>query len=470
MRSKTEIKKILLVNPPSWVAIYNTSRISAAVPKLPAQSIGILSAVLLEEGFEVRPLDLLLAKNPYDELEAVIEEFSPDAIGVSFTTPLYGEALKIAQIAKDLDPDCLLIAGGVHPTALPEEMLLDTNFDVAVIGEGEITLPELLRTDDLTSVKGIGFKQDGKVVLTGPREPISDLDTLPLPAWNLFDVDSYRASRITSRRNPIGGILTGRGCAYPCTFCNKSVFGKKYRKKSPSRVIEELKYLLDCGFREIHFLDDLFTMNMDYAKEVCRLIIKDGLDFTWNLFSGLRVDTVDRELLLLLKDAGCYTVSYGVESGNEELLKAIGKSFTLYQCRSAFALTREIGLESVGFFMFGLPGETVETMEKTIDFAIELNPTYAKVTTLLPFPSTPLFEQLEADGRIKSRDWNLYNFHCTRDVWEHPNLTWDQLRHYYNRFYRRFYLRPAYIAGRLKRGFLRGDPFFDAYYAVKNFF
>lgn len=464
-----DIKKILLVNPPSLQALYKGSRITAAVPKLPAQAIGILSGVLLKEGFDVKPLDLLLEKEPYQTLRATIEEFSPDAVGVSFITPLHNEVAEIARVTKGLKPDCFMIAGGPHATALPEDTLNSLDFDAVVIGEGEITLPELLRADNLSNIKGIAFKDDGQVLRTEPRELISDLDTLPLPAWHLFNVNGYRASRITSRRNPIGSIVTGRGCVYPCSFCDRSVFGKTFRKKSPSRVIEELEYLMDCGFKEVHFLDDMFTMDMDHAKDVCRLILKSGMDFTINLCAGLRVDRVEKELFGLLKDAGCYTVSFGVESGNEEILKRNGKNFSLDQCREAFALAREAGLERVGFFMLGFPEDTVETMKQTIDFAVELNPTYAKVSKVVPYPSTRIFTDLEARGLIISKDWSQYHYHASENVWEHPNLSWDEIKDHYYQFYKRFYLRPSYVMGRLKRGILRGDPFFDAYYAVMNF-
>jgi anaerobic magnesium-protoporphyrin IX monomethyl ester cyclase len=463
-------KRVLLINPPSSVAVYNRSKITAAVPQVPVQSLATLGAVLLRDGYEVRVLDLMLSRNPEADVISRIREFQPDAVGVTFTTPLYNEALWICEVVKRCAPQTLAIAGGVHPTTLPEDTLHKSRFDVVVVGEGDITLPELLAADDVASVKGICYRSGGDFVRTEPRPLVQNLDDLPFPAMHLYDIHTYHTSRITSKRNPVGGVITGRGCAFDCTFCNKSVFGRKFRPKSPAYVLEEIKYLIGLGYREIHVLDDLFTMDMRRAKRICELIVDEGLDITINLFSGLRVNTVDRELLDLLKAAGCYSISYGPESGNQELLNNIKKGITLDQSRHAMALTKEMGFETVGFFMFGLPGETEETMWQTINFAIELDPDYAKVTLLLPFPSTPLFDELEEAGRILSRDWQKYNFHCTAEVWQHPNLSWDTLKRYYNLFYRKFYLRPRYIAKRFRRGLLTGDVFFDAVYMFRNFF
>ena len=463
-------KKILLVNPPSSVAVYNRSKITAAVPRVPVQSLATLGAVLLRDGFDVQILDLMLSRNVENDIVARMREFQPEVVGVTFTTPLYNEALSICETVKRYDPDVLAIAGGVHPTVLPENTLRASRFDIVVVGEGDVTLPELMSADDPASVNGICYRQDGEFVRTPPRPLVQNLDELPFPAAHLYDIHRYRTSRVTSRRNPVGGIITGRGCAFDCTFCNKSVFGRRFRPKSPEYVLEEIKRLVRLGYREIHVLDDLFAMDMKRAKRICELILEDGMDITINLFSGLRVNTVDRELLELLKAAGCYSVSYGPESGNQELLDSIKKGITLEQSRRAIALTKEVGLETVAFFMFGLPGETEETMWQTIDFAVELDPDYAKVTLLLPFPSTPLFDELEEAGRVLSRDWQKYNFHCTSEVWQHPSLSWDTLKNYYDLFYRKFYLRPRYIGKRLKRGLLTGDAFFDAVYMIRNFF
>jgi len=202
---------------------------------------------------------------------------------------------------------------------------------------------------------------------------------------------------------------------------------------------------------------------------VLQAIIEARADVALNLFAGVRVDSVDAEVLRLLKRAGCYQIALAPETGSERLLEAVKKGITLDQCRTAFRLAREAGLETVGLFMLALPGETAETIDQTTRFAIELSPTYAKVCFATPLPNTRLFDMLEAGGHIKTRDWSKYAFHRVSEVYDHPTLPWDVLQRGYDRFYRRFYLRPGYILRRLARGLADGSVLFEAYYGLRTF-
>ncbi|MDD4894169.1 MAG: radical SAM protein [Candidatus Omnitrophica bacterium] len=444
--------------------------IRAAVPHLPIRSLAVLAASLKKEGHEVKILDLSISNNPDGELVRHLAEYSPEYAGITFTTPLFPEALKLSRRIKEISPCTRIVAGGVHATSLPEETLLNSEIDIVVSGEGDITFPELVSGRELKTIKGIYFREGGSIVSTPRRERIGSLDELPFPDWSLFDLKKYRSSRICSRQNPVGPLTTSRGCVYECSFCNKNIFGREFRVKSPARVIEEIKYMLSCGFKEIHIWDDQFTTDLERAKEICRLIKANKLHFPWNIWAGVRVDSVDMEFLRMAKDTGCYAISYGPESGDEKILGQMHKNITLAQSRNAFRMAKDAGLETVAFFMFGMPAETINSMEETINFAIELSPEYAKVTLALPFPSTALLEELDREGRIKSKDWGKYNFHDTEEVWEHPNLSWKVLNRYYRKFYRKFYLRLSYILPRLKRSIKERNIFFDIYYAFRTFF
>jgi len=255
---------------------------------------------------------------------------------------------------------------------------------------------------------------------------------------------------------------TSRGCVFGCTYCNKTVFGRTFRAKSAPRVLDEMEYMLEQGFAEIHIMDDGFTTDLKRAKAICDLIVERGLQFPWALHNGIRVDRVDQEFLEKARKAGCYVVTFGIETGDPEILKRIQKGTTLDQARQAIQWAKEAGLETLTYFMIGLPGETEESMKRTIDFALELDATYSKVSILLPLPGTPLFQEFQEKGYLKSKEWAFYNQHDPSQVYEHPNLSWDKILHYYNLFYRRYYLRPSFICRRLKKNAFSLDLFYDA--------
>lgn len=462
-------RKILLINPSLSRAIYSKSKIRAGIAEIPLLSLAIIATPLLDRGHEVKILDLSVSTHPYNELVNVLNSFRPDFAGITFTSPLFREAVEISRIIKKENKGIKVIAGGVHPTLMPEEVIKDENFDVVVIGEGEVTLSELVDNYDKREiVKGVAFKNGGEVFFTEIRPNNADMDKLPFPSWHLYDLSKYHTPRLTSKKNPVGPFESSRGCYSRCTYCNKGMFGTRVRFKSVKRVVDEMEYMLECGFKEIHIWEDNFSANIKRAKDICREILKRRLKFPWNVFAGLRVDRIDKELLELMKEAGCYGVGLAAESGSQELLDRVNKGITLDQIRNAFRLAGEAGIETTGFFMFGLPGETEETMKRTIDFAIELNPTYAKVTILVPFPKTAIFEEWDKLGIIKTKDWEKYNFHAANLIYDHPNLDWDTLQRYYDDFYREFYFRHSYIAKRVKNGLLNGEIFYDFYYFLKT--
>ena len=465
-------KKVMFVIPPSSIALYSKSKIKAAVSEIPYISIAALAATALQDGNSVKIVDLSTYKKEHFEiLKSALFEFTPDFVGITFTTPLYKEALMLAEEIKKFDNGIVLIAGGVHSSALPKETLNESKFDIVVVGEGDRTIVDIINANskDLSKVDGICYKtKKGSIIRTKERELIKNIDELPFPAWHLYDLKKYKVSRLTSRKTPVGAIETSRGCVFGCTYCNKDIFGRRFRFKSPERVVDEIEYMLKIGFKDIHIWDDNFVTDIKRAKKICNIIIERKLKFPWCLACGIRVNCVDEEFLMKAKKAGCYSVYFGVETGDDEILKKINKGITHEQVVNAFKMAKKAGLETVGFFMFGLPGETEKPMQETIDFAKKLDPDYAKVTILVPFPSTPIYDQMDKAGLIKTKDWSKYNFHTSSKVYNHENLDWPTLEKYYNKFYRQFYFRPSYVLKRILNGVLSGRIFFDVFYFIKT--
>lgn len=457
--------RILLVNPPGAIKVYDKSKIVSAVTEAPFITCAVLAAAARQTGATVHVLDLMLSHSPAEDLQAELASFNPDMVGATFTTPLYYEGQAIARIAKKHNPTVITICGGVHASCMPEETLADGDFDLVCIGEGDTTIAELAAGNCPETVAGLVIKKaDGSVFYTPPRQPIANLDDLPMPAYDLYSIQRYKSSRVTSKRDPVGYIETNRGCPYVCTYCSQTVFGHKVRAKSAERVVEEYFYLRSLGFNDVHNKDNNFTSSLERAKTICELLIRKGWDRPWSLPTGIRTKDLDREFVALAKRSGCYAIAFGVESGDEAVLAGVRKKQDLEQMRKAIDLCTNMGIETAGFFMLGLPDDTIESMERTIDYACSLNLTYAKASMTLPFPSSAIYADYEKRGLITSRDWSKYNFHTAPEVYRHPTLDWSVIRRYYSKFYQRYYFRPSYVAKRLLRGVATGEIVHDMKY------
>ncbi|MBF0297402.1 MAG: radical SAM protein [Oligoflexia bacterium] len=488
---KNKVKKVLLINPSYSYDTYFKIDRKAGSMRHPLLSLASIAGAIVNLA-EVEILDLdIEEENPVKVLREKINTFCPNLVGITATTPLFNNLIKISKEIKEINSSIIVIAGGVHATSFPKEALQNESIDIVAVREGDFVIRDLIECDDIKSVKGIylrikdsidGNGNNGnndnndsndsnkeKIYFTGERELIKDLDLLPFPRWELYDIKRYEASKLIERFSPGGMIETSRGCPFLCTFCNKNVFGKVWRKKSINRVVDEFERMKQIGFKEIHVEDDGFSTDINRAKEICREIIKREINIPWTLVNGIRVDRVDQELFELLKKAGCYQVAFGIESGDEEILRLVNKGITLKEIESAVRLASNVGLETFGFFMFGLKGETEESLQRTVDFAKKIPLTIAKFAITVPLPGTPYHSELEKEGRIIVHDWEHYLCHNNKEqIFIHANLTWKTIQKYYKKAYRSFYMRPSQIIIHLKLAIKTGTLIDKMFYVFKT--
>lgn len=436
--------RTLLINPP-WVRRHGNiwQDVASVMPPL---GLAWLAAQLERAGHPVDILDAHAERQGWDSLPARLRSFGPrQVVGITATTSLIGNALALARLARTEFPEALIVLGGVHPTVLPEEVLAEPCVDLVVRGEGELTLLDIVSGLDWRTIAGVSFRDGNRFVHNPDRALVQDLDSLAPPAYHLLPMDRYYPAAGAYRRLPAISMLATRGCPGRCTFCYR-LFGSRIRTRSGRRLAEEAVMLQErFGIREICFYDDTFTV---VRKEV--LAFLDGLeelkaDLTWSCFS--RVDSVDEPTLRRMKTSGCHQIMYGVESANPDILKNIGKRITTAKVEEAVAMTKRVGIDVRAAFMIGNPGETAESMEETMRFAIRLNPDLVIFNIATPFPGTEMFRWADEQGLITTKDWEDYDL--SRPVMTLPTLSRQEMERFYSSAYRRFYLRPAYVLQRL---------------------
>lgn len=411
----------------------------------PPINLGYLSAYLKKHNIQTKIIDGLrddLASNAI--LERITNE-KPDVVGITCLTAFYKEAIQLSRLVKEQGISCII--GGVHPTFLPYQTLIDSNADYVICGEGEIALLKFLDNNLVNNnIRGIYSRQNLKSAKTKIKkaEIVKDLDTLPFPDWGQINPNWYsKAPHGAVVKNfPVGVILTTRGCPYSCSFCASPAFYEhKIRFRSPRNVVQEIRYLTNkFGVKEIHFEDDNLTFKREHILEICQLILKQNIKITWACPNGIRADKIDANLLSLMKKSGCYHLAYGIESANQKILDNTHKKISIGKIKESIRIANRLGISSQGFFIFGLPGETLETIKESISLAKETKLTRAQFLLLDILPGSELWETLR--GQF-TPNWGKNSF--KEPEWVPNGLTKAQLMQAQTKAFRQFYFRISTI-------------------------
>ena len=357
----------------------------------PPLGVAFLAAALENAGIDVRVLDFVVSPYSKERLKAFIEDFQPSIVGTTSVTMTFPDAIDVVRDIKEINASILTLMGGPHVSFCAQKTLEESpELDLIVIGEGEQTIVEIAqeqqKSRDWAKIAGIAFRKNGNIEITESRE-LLDVDTLPMPARHLLPLGRYRSL------NTAISMTTSRGCPCRCIFCiGRKMVGAKVRYRDPQLVVDELEYLGTLGFPQINIADDLFTAKKSHCLAICDEILRRNLNIKWTSFA--RVDTVSPEVLQKMKEAGCTTISFGVESANAEILKRVKKGITTDKVIKAIRMCIDAGIDPHASFILGLPGETPETLRETQDFGTVIHDNGGSYGfhLLAPFPGTAIYD------------------------------------------------------------------------------
>jgi anaerobic magnesium-protoporphyrin IX monomethyl ester cyclase len=418
------------------------------------QKLGILyvAGTLREQSsFEVDVIDSLADGLDSSDIRRIVKEEKPDIVGFSVLTFNLLDCLDVAKIIRDVSPNTKICFGGFHPTIYPQETLDFPEVDYIVFGEGEATFKELVEAIDkggnietrLSSIDGIGWKNSfGAGCLNKARKAAPKLDEITMPAHDLIDLEKYTV--VLANDSKVASMQTSRGCPSKCTFCDIRL--TRFRFRSAENVLEEIEYLKSRGINEFFLVDDQFTSNKERVLKLCQLLIDKNIDIKFKISS--RIDRVDIEMLSLLKQAGCYRIHYGIESGSQRLLDYMEKEITLDQIRETVKSTKEVGIEIFAYMMIGIPTETIEDINKSINLISELKPNHVNYSICTPFPKTALYERALQQSDDPDDYWLEFakNPHPDFKIRTlNDNFSESELRTIQDRALRSFYTSPVII-------------------------
>jgi anaerobic magnesium-protoporphyrin IX monomethyl ester cyclase len=393
--------RILLVNP------HESDQSGFTNPPL---GLLYIAGTLLKNGFDVHVLDACIEGK--SAISKTLEELRPNLVGVTCLTPARKNAFEVAAIAKSVDPNIKVVMGGAHATIMYNQVLENYPYiDYVVLGEGEMTFLEIAQGKDPAQINGLAYKENGKVVKNPPRKYAENLDDLPFPAWHLVDLKKYPptgkkiVNGIDIAKVPRIPVVFSRGCKGHCDFCSTWWIWRGWRHRSPKKMVDEIELLNKThGIQHFWFADDAMTIDRNATIELCEEIVRRQLKIAFSVTT--RTDCVDELVLQKLKEAGCYQISYGVETGSPILLEKMGKENDVETSKKAIRLTKKAGLEAVALMIVGNIGETKETLHDTMDFLRETDPDeIGCVGGLWVLPGTKLFEECKAQGFINDDFW-----------------------------------------------------------------
>jgi radical SAM superfamily enzyme YgiQ (UPF0313 family) len=442
--------KILLIAPPIYKEEYAARGSGHTASILPPIGLAYIAAWLRKHGHYCEILDGFA--EPCSLEEIIKKSHSFDIVGITAVSTYVLRVNQLLKSLKENNDKALVVVGGPHATILPQSCL-EHGADYVVLGEGELPMLELVNAfennTDTSQIGSLAYIRENKF-FKNPRMPfIQDLDEIPIPAFDLLPMKRYRTSEARTRKQPSYSIMTSRGCPGVCSFCNKSVSGTNVRHFSADRIVEEFFLLRDkYGAEDVAILDDNFLTDHNLVNNVCEKLIKKQFNKTWSLEA--RVDNVNEEILKHLKEAGCDFIAYGIESGSQRMLDSMKKGITLEQIREAVRITQKIGMNIRGYFMMGLPYETLEDMEKSIRFAIELNIEVVSFSLFVPLPGTLDYVRAKKTGSFPDPEYFLHGIYPEFNfpdslLYVPEGITPEELFNKHKSAYNRYYFRPKFL-------------------------
>lgn len=343
-----------------------------------------------------------------------------DLIGITVLSPVYHEVIEVFKLIRSSKPNTPICLGGAYVTTIMEEIFEDTPADYAVYGEGEITFSHLISflkgKVPIEQINGIMYKKDGAIISNPPQEQIQDLDSIPYPAYELYKMDRY----------PMHRIVTSRGCPYKCVFCNStSIWLGKWRKREPEQVVEEIEYLIKNYKKKTFFFNDnSFNVNLKRVESFCNTILDRKLKFLWT--TPVRVDVITKEIAELMKKSGCYNVGVGIESANNSILKSMQKKNTIEAIQNGIRIFKEAGIEVLGQFVIGSPGDTLKTVKESIEFAKKSELDFVMFYSILPYKNTAQWDYILNNGKLYNNKIHEYHTIKPRIVFETPEFSYTE--------------------------------------------
>lgn len=441
----------LIINPPSpdgYVYIRDVNRSGRRTRERsiwPQNSLAYLAAVVKEQGYDPNILDCIASEISWDEVLEYLKANRPKWVVVEGISSTITNDVYTAYLAKRYGCKTVLI--GPHVTALPEAtMEAYPSLDFGILGEVEETLGELIRAvdknEDISSIKGLLYRENGVIQNSGKRPFIKDLDSLPMPLQELLPLDKYIAPYIGG---PYTFVLHSRGCPNSCFFCRQNVMWKsECRLRSGKSIAAEFKYLANIGVKKVMFHSDTFTQSRENVLDICEHLSKCNTGIEW-ICNG-RVDLVDPEILRAMKSAGCFMINYGIESGVQKILDDSnkGEKATIENARNAVKMTKDAGIQVWAYFIIGLPGETKQTINQTSIFARELPVELVNFSVATPYPGTPFYKTAKDNGWLKNVEWEDFDQNYSAVV-SYPQLSDKEIMQGIKRCYLQWYATPRGI-------------------------
>jgi len=421
---KRKIEKVMLLFPP---VIFSRESPKQIMPPLGISYLG----AFLESDYEIKLLDAAIEGYDTEQPEGrysrryglevkdiirKISEFSPDVVGITcLYSSQFAVVSEICTAIKKLSKEIITVLGGAHPTFLTQQCIAaNRGIDFIVLGEGERAFKNLLDNikdgTSCESIDGIAFAQDGKVILNTRVPFIEDLDLIPFPARQMLPLDKYFKINLpmglVSKHKKAMSIITSRGCPYQCCFCSSSVYwGRRYRVRSADNVLDEMQALKDMGIKELKFFDDNLTLDLKRAKKIFKGMIERNFNFSWNTPNGIAVQTLDEEMISLMKRSGCYEITLAIESGDERILRdVLKKPVNLKQTERTVRLIKDYGIDTYGFFIIGFPEETKAEIYNTLNYIEKIRLDRISLFIANPLPGTQIYEQCLKRGYLRNEE------------------------------------------------------------------